>query len=342
MSGQIDEKVGSRLRKLLALARDKNGNENEASVAMDMAQALMAEHNITMAELDAVGAPTGEDGRRLKEKTVGRALYEYQRILMKIIAESNFCLCYDREIEIETYQEAWAAGRSKPRKRRGYDLIGRESNVVASREMFDYLNQTMERLVPIASNAERLGNKAISWKTGCARRLGERIKVRAEQLLEQSRESAERRRHEDAMRARHPGAAPSGTALVISLVDVAQREADFNNDARFGHPPGHTAQKRLEREERMRSPEWIAAAAAANAKWKAEYDASEAKMTPSQRKARDEQNERRWARQDEQRARAERQKEGRLDRSALHAGAAVADTISLADQIEEERLRRLG
>lgn len=47
------DRVRERIEKLLAMARDGRGNENEAETAMRMAEKLMRQHNIDIAELQA-------------------------------------------------------------------------------------------------------------------------------------------------------------------------------------------------------------------------------------------------------------------------------------------------
>jgi len=48
------EKLAERIRKLLALAGN-NPSEAEAAMAMERASALLAEHNLTMAEVETLG-----------------------------------------------------------------------------------------------------------------------------------------------------------------------------------------------------------------------------------------------------------------------------------------------
>jgi hypothetical protein len=57
------EKLIERIRKLLALA-DNNPSESEAAAALERASAIMAEHNLTMAHVDALG--TGDE--RIEER----------------------------------------------------------------------------------------------------------------------------------------------------------------------------------------------------------------------------------------------------------------------------------
>jgi Protein of unknown function (DUF2786) len=84
------ERVAERIRKLLALANN-NPSEAEAAIALERASALMAEHNLTMAQVDAHG--TGDE--RVEEKH--NAAYRGQtwaRLIWGSVAQLNFCMYY--------------------------------------------------------------------------------------------------------------------------------------------------------------------------------------------------------------------------------------------------------
>lgn len=73
------ENIVEKIRKLLALAKDKGASENEAAVALAMAQRLMLQHNITeVTEKVKVEAVRGEwmnvDRGELWEQTVAGAI----------------------------------------------------------------------------------------------------------------------------------------------------------------------------------------------------------------------------------------------------------------------------
>jgi hypothetical protein len=232
----IDPKVIDRLLKLNALAKDDGANENEANNATEMMQRIMREHNLTMAALEMAGKSSdGEGGKRAKAAAKGRAGYKYQQELMAIIAEVNFV-----HLSIKT---DWNGRRWAPS---GYNMIGREANVVSAQQTFDYLNQTMERLAREYVGGDPkmiLSREAIGFKEGMADRLGKRLKQRhLDALAEQKRQAAEAN-----AAARHPSAAP-GTALMIVLEDVQQAEKDANEDFRLGREPGTSARKRIENE----------------------------------------------------------------------------------------------
>lgn len=226
----IDPKVIARIQKMLNLARDGGATEGEANAAMDAAEKTMAKYNLTMAEVEAGGGNAGEGSKRTKQQSKGKAQYEFQQQLMRICAEVNYC--------VALLVSEWKRGRSMAT---GFVLIGREANVIATRELYDYLNATTERLAfeyVGCDNAQRLSRKAVSFKKGCAERLGERLLDRHRAAMEeQAREARERN-----AAARHP--ASTGTSLVVVMKDFAQEERDANEDVRWGLVIGTTAAER--------------------------------------------------------------------------------------------------
>lgn len=230
MDQNIDPKVIARLKKMLHLAAHGSANEGEANNAAEIAQRIMLENNISMAQVDAHSdAPEGS--QRKKTVDEGNAKYAFQRDLMAACADVNF-----------VFQEVRWDYKGTYKKAIGYTLIGREANVVAAKLLFEYLSQTIDRLgLEYVGGDERLqyGIPANSFKEGCSARIGERLRERHRaNLAEQARKAREAN-----AAARHP--ASSGTALVVVMDDYAQDEKDRNEDLRLGKPEGYTAAKRL-------------------------------------------------------------------------------------------------
>lgn len=360
----VDPKLVGRIHKLLRLARDGGATEGEANNAMEMAQRIMLENNLSMATIEEAGE-VATDGKRIKEavagssygggKTRSLAMYEWQRELMRAIAEVNFCVAIVKE-----------GYRGRTWRPVGYQLIGRESNVVATCEMFAYLITTINRLLLDHNGGDAKQNMSKysnSWKEGCADRLQQRLKERHEAMLaEQAREARER-----SATSRHPSAAPTGTALAIVIEDYAQKEADLNRDIRHGWEPGTTERQRLADEQAERENQEARRQALIEAQ---DQGATERELTamrnygyslerarhflwqidnpePDTRteaqKARDEERERkqqeRWERQDER----ERQKaRNRLDQRGYRAGREAGDKIGLDKQVTSDDKRRLS
>jgi hypothetical protein len=77
----MENKLIQRIQKLLALAAEGSGaSEAEANSAMEKAQAIMNEHNLTLATIAATGGKGSE--ARAKEAMDGQAMFDYQRNLM--------------------------------------------------------------------------------------------------------------------------------------------------------------------------------------------------------------------------------------------------------------------
>lgn len=227
---QISDAVLSRVRKMLAFANDKRGNENETANAAALAQQIIAEYGLELAQLESHTA-TAADTSRGKVQHDRAAMYAYQRGLMEGIAKTHFCRYFTTEIYAESF--------GKMRKVKRHVLLGRSINVQAATMIYDYLVDTMDRLLPWQGTDKR-GREALLWLEGCSARLVERL---AEKRREMQRES-EAKRREDEVRSRHPGATSSGTALV--LADAYSSEDDFNSDFLAGLEPGTTARRRCE------------------------------------------------------------------------------------------------
>lgn len=242
------DKVIARIQKLLSRTKTERGTtEAEADTAMKMAQELMAKHNLDMAVVEAASA--SKEGatavERVKEQIKGRAMYKWQRQLAKYVAEANFCyhLIKTDQQWVNAYykldkdapadnegkplaktltREEWSAlpyvyeqhytrveGRYKTTH--SHIFVGRKSNVITAQLMYQYLTQTIEDLVPIEDNNQRLSRSAMSWKEGCADRLCERLAKRRRDLIsahdarvkqeQADREAENKQRAEDARKA---------------------------------------------------------------------------------------------------------------------------------------------
>ena len=290
-----NQAIITRLQKLLALA-NSNANEHEAEVAMSKAQALMAEHNLSLAQIEQ---DTGATAKREKTEISSKALYEYQRQLMATVAHVNMCLCWVQYTKVRNSAGVY-------RKVPSYVIVGREANVTTARHMFDYLNATMERLVPIASNKDRLSKSAISWKEGCAARLRGRLYARKRELEAEDR----------ARKAAQPQGTGGGSALVVRLDNLFEMEDDANYEFMYGMQPGEMARRRAERA----------------AKTQEAPQAEPVQETPAEKARREEANRKYWERED----RREKAKWARKDLTAYMAGHKAAEDIGLDTQVEAD------
>lgn len=307
------ETIISRIRKLTALANN-NSNQHEAAAAMAKVQQLLAEHNLSMANIgDGDSKSTTPNFRpRTRQGVNLSAMYKYQTTLMANIAQNNFCY-YD--IEWRTKEDKKA--RSGYRTVKSHVLIGAEVNVVSASYMYEYLVTTMDRIIPY-QGMEKRGKQALIWLEACVEALCERLNT---QRREQEAE--------DAVRARGTNA--------VTLSSVHGTEEDLNHDFMSGWEPGTTAKRRLE-------------AAARHAQWLAEIKArpmsepppdlrtEEQKRRDAKREAHErERQERAHARAQARYSNAWRKEMHRRSSDAFQSGLRAGyEDISLNRQIEEK------
>lgn len=351
----IDSKVIERIKKLLNLARDGGATEHEAALAMDRAQEIMKANSLSMATIEA-GGGTGE--KRDKQQSAGRAHKAWMRAIMEALAESAFVYVEHAPGRV---REDFDTGKVKKTYAR-YTLIGRESAVVQTQVMHEYLCKTVVR---VARERSDWPNEA--FMAGMGERIVERLKVRhAEMLAQQKREAAEAKARQS-----HPGASP-GNALVVVLEDFAAKEHDLNEDLRRGKPPGTTERERAEREARVAEREreekrlaelhgddvaywmtWggldleqakarVAQNAADKELTKKAEEARRKNETPEQRARREEKEEREadaWR----ERVRRQREREdARRSSPSYRAGRAAGDKVGLDTQVGSTERRRLS
>jgi hypothetical protein len=222
----IDPALVARVRKLLNLSKDGAASENEQEIAAQHAQRLMLEHNISVATVEA-SHDTSTIVRRKKEKQKGTAMYAWQQNLMSAVATSNFTFV--------TVNQDWNGYRWMPK---GYDLVGREENIVGTQIMFEYLRATIERLAQDYVGGDyraKMSTEAMSFKAGCAERVPDRVIQRHRQALADQRAAAEAAR----------AGAPTGTALAVIMEDYAEAERCANEDFRLDLPAGTTARRKV-------------------------------------------------------------------------------------------------
>jgi len=326
------EKIADRIQKLLRLSKDGGATEAEAALAAEKAQEIMAEYNLTMAEIEERGESTGDDGKR-EQQTYQAGLYKWQRDLISTLGETNYC--------VVLITKEWREGKHKKimRNRNTFKVLGRAANVAAVTVTFDYLVATMNRLCKEAEGRDGSRNWDHSFCVGATERLIERISDRHFEVLRKQKEEAEARKR-----------ANPNTANALVLTDWEQKERDLNNDFRNGWAPGTTAANRVkyqnEREaaEKARlakysgfllegiSPEVADYMSRGFSRERAEELAKPKAYTAKDRK-RDEAAARRSSRYWESQYNKEQRAASRLNRSALSSGRAAADRIGLDPQI---------
>ena len=184
MTTKTENPIVDKIRKLMALS--KSSNEHEAALAAQRCQELLAEHNLSMAEIGAAGeSKTQVSGKREKTPHDKSAMYKYQTELMEALAKNNFCMYWISEqwkadpkgSKLRYFHTTDFTDQNKYEKGRiakVHILLGREDNVMVTRMMYDYLVETMDRLLPW-QGMEKRGKEALLWLAGCTETLVGRL-----------------------------------------------------------------------------------------------------------------------------------------------------------------------
>jgi len=151
--------VQDRIRKLLALSTSPN--EHEAAAAAAKAHALLAEHNLTMAEVQDVEEPTDVEIGHMTHSS--RHSSPWVRQLWFAVAKTYFCdyFYYTRN------------------HRTHHTIIGNATNSQLACAMGDYLQSTVMRL----ANSECRGQSG-SFKTGFKKGAVARLRTRLREMRE--------------------------------------------------------------------------------------------------------------------------------------------------------------
>lgn len=303
-----DETLIRRIQKLLALT--ESPNENEAQAAAAKVQTLLATYGLEMAEVNAhktkagTLAPEGFEPRK-RDSLQSSAMYSYQQQLMRSIAANNFC-----------YYMLTERSKEDPRAKGGYrmvkthTLIGSHLNVTVATMLYEYLIQTMDRLLPW-QGMEKRGKEALLWLAGCSDRLQDRLyHLRVQQEREQAEQAAQR----------------SDGKSLVTLREVRSTENDLNRDFLYGQKPGTHAANRAKWE--AQKAEFAQSVATQAEEVKAETAAQKRKR--EERQARQEQ---RWREQSEKRWEKDYSKRSS---AAYRAGSQAGEDIGLDRQIDKD------
>jgi hypothetical protein len=139
----VDETILVRIKKLLALSQSPN--PNEAAAAAAKAQALLTQHNIAMAEVEAIS---------LRKEGVDQ--FDWADIIFPSNKSAQWRNTLFGAVVNTTYCKAWyshtrgegkwdAIGRYKRSTKRGATVIGRPSDVEVARYLFIFLAREIER-----------------------------------------------------------------------------------------------------------------------------------------------------------------------------------------------------
>jgi hypothetical protein len=231
---QLDDatrRAVDKIQKLLMLAA-RNPNEAEAALATAKAQELLVAYNLDAATVER---ENGVSGKRLDENVAG-GMYKFQQKLWRHLAELNFCMYWTqrvrrKEIYMWRGRRIWTTFEHR--------LVGRAVNVVATKNMAQYVNQTVERLC-----RERVGDGPltqirssymVAFREGIVDRVCEKIAEKRRTLIKD-----EERRQADA--ARRASRAGVSLATTLTVAGLSEREEAANYD--FLHGEGAWARKK--------------------------------------------------------------------------------------------------
>jgi hypothetical protein len=189
-----DEKIISRVKKMLALANDAGAAEGERDNALRMAYNLIAKYNLTMESIETHGQE-----QRLDEKGSFHGA-PWSVSVTNSIAQLFFCKYYVAKHEGEG------------RRDYGHHFVGKESNAVTARYMAEFV---VTSILNEGGKAMRREKETSAWWRSFCIGAADRIRVRVQEL----------RQHEQ--EANRP-AASTGTALV--LADVYRTELVANDE----------------------------------------------------------------------------------------------------------------
>lgn len=346
---ELNLSVITKIQALCALRDDAGATEAEAANAAEKVQYLLAKYNLDMATVLASGGKSDAGSERAKVQATDRTVYVWRRNLMKRVGKVNFC-----HISLRTVPKGDKTVFD------GFEIIGRQANVAATRIMYDYLTQAIERLAREWATGEGhniFAKPAILFREGCAERLMDRLSHRYDEILRKQREEAEAAR---AANAQYAGS----TLPAVILADYAMEENELNKDLRRGDEPGTATRARKERE--AKDAAMAALMKDTGCSWSVAWDvvyrgtaledalAQEAAAaarrataatpkpeTDAQRRKREEREERRDQRWWQSRQARQDREDERRSNSGYRAGHAAGGNIGLDPQVDNQTSRRI-
>lgn len=183
------EKALERVRKMLALSKDKGATEGERDNALRMAHATLAKYNLTMAEAEADGGKHGEKRDEGQQEVLA---WPWMRHVQYAVAKLFFCVYYYSKSQRKNYSIG--------------TFVGRESNVETAKEISAYVIQSITKE---ANQHRKNGGDWLSFCKGAANRIVERC--------DELRDSAEKQSND---------VKTPGTAIVLASFYQQEEQAN--------------------------------------------------------------------------------------------------------------------
>ena len=168
----MSDSILIRIQKLLNMTEARGATPEEAATAAAKAQALLFEHNLTMAQVESVqGKPIGEDiDKHIYDMVHGKdQSMAWRKVLLHIVTRYNFCRCIASVDGLD----------------RRTAIIGKKSNVDVA--IYIYEN-TQRQIHDMAKEYQRLQtqNKSMFYTSFCAgacTTIKDRLKALQEQQM---------------------------------------------------------------------------------------------------------------------------------------------------------------
>lgn len=170
MNDSERNKLIEKIRKVMALS--SSPNEAEAAAAAEKAQAMLAEYNLSMADISTEEAEEDfiEDREEVTESV------PWRRQIANNVAELYFCSYFFTHRKDPTSTRACGYIR-----RDIHSFIGAQHNVAVAKMMFKYLCDAVDRMSIEGSMRVTIGERSAyrtSFKWACSLRLSSRIRDR--------------------------------------------------------------------------------------------------------------------------------------------------------------------
>lgn len=139
-----------KIKKLLRMAEHPNSNEHEAAIALERAQKLLLENNLTRESVKLEDAPTAQAGIGKVDGTEPHG-YAWKTMLIHVIAKANLCTV----IQTKRYKQ--------------WHLFGARENVLGVLEMFRWVTPQLEEMADRGLRAYKASGgreNGRTWKTG--------------------------------------------------------------------------------------------------------------------------------------------------------------------------------
>ena len=156
----MDMKIAEKIQKLLALS--ESSNEHEAALAAEKAHALLAEHNLSMAQVES--ATTNKQDTIGHTTATSKLGARWVRSVWQATARLYFC------------EYLYSSGNHKTY----HYVVGSEANTAITCQMAEFFTQSVVKM-----SRGYTGKSQGSFRTGCAQRLVKRLDEMRELAQEQ-------------------------------------------------------------------------------------------------------------------------------------------------------------